>query len=753
MPASTPRSSAARNILNHGGATGVVIATLVVLAVAAAAVWFLGDIPNRYRASEAMKAGRLALLDSHQAQALEAFRTAARFRPTDEAILRQYDQAQRDWVDSLERKTSGLDSTRAYLALHETTAPDAQLVEPHLGHFRTLARKVDDAALATATELLAKARQHTEADEFDAADGDLKALEPLRDLAPEWAAQREATRVARVNAAIAAASSAMDGGQFDEARATLKQAAPFTTKDDQKYVTVGQEIEQADAKAALAAAHAAIKKEDFSAATTHLDHATKLNVLLDDVASARTTLRERARNSGAAQLAQAIAKNDRKAAAAALKAGQDYAGWPAVDVESLWKPKDLASFLEALDTFGLGPKSLGDKIYRADVSLVLMCRDRFEAPAVETFLQDAFIHWSDVARGTHAPGLAVMLHDEARAHGAPVDNDRRKQLVDEARTSAHVAVALGESPDDNEAPKGFNKSATAAVRKALEAKLTTWPKMAPFDLKQPVTVMLQGGYLAFDVSDDTSNITRKTVRYQSGTQQVPNPADRELMQDYEDLVQRRKAYANSIAEKQAFIDSAGPSPDDFTKSQIRDKVIDITFDRAQLQEINGKIMELKRRAQSTPRYVDEPVYADEAYSVVHHVYTCSVAWVLGASLHGEIVTAAQWEAKTQFKSDEVVGNTAHNVPVHSPARVPEEKLEPSLNKTLLTRVSNVDDLVARLPDLTVASFASFHRNSDPLWRADQFLSLLYAWEAEGQILSPKKDILNQARALLSLPTA
>ena len=90
-----------------------------------------------------------------------------------------------------------------------------------------------------------------------------------------------------------------------------------------------------------------------------------------------------------------------------------------------------------------------------------------------------------------------------------------------------------------EVPAGLNDAANAAFRKALQQKLGAWPKLVEYDPAKPVTVVFTGRYGGYSEYDnDYSHVTTKTVRYQSGTEQVPNPAARELVEEHNSLMDR-----------------------------------------------------------------------------------------------------------------------------------------------------------------------------------------------------------------------
>ena len=726
---------------------------IVALAVAGAAIWFLGDVPNRYRASQAMREGRVALLASDLSKALRFFRVAALARPTDEAIVQQYDQTQTRWVEMVSGQLADENAAKAYLTLQRLLPTEPMLVEPHLGHFRAKAAAVTAAARAYAEQQLANANEDVGKQHFEEACATLKAIEPLQALVPALPARLQAAREAQLAAALAAAEEAMNHGDFAGARATRQSVAALGAGRED-YQKLGPAIDAAEVRAALQAASAATEKSDYAEATRQLAHAAELKALPEEVAKAQAGLHERARAYFAFLLARGLAANRPDDVAAALADGKVYAGWDTVDPRRLEEPASLTDFLSALDTCGLGPKAMARYVDRADIPLVIYCRAKFPADVVKAFLRDGYEQWSRLAARENFPGLALYLDEQAQTQGAPASAAWRETVLAQAIESTHVAVAVADPKPDANAPAGLNEAATAALRKALKERLTSWPSYVELDPAHPPTVVLRGIFSGFDAVDDDSDMIRKTVRYQSGTRQVRNPEEESLHDEYEDLLERRNNLVDGINQKQAFVDqvNSNPSADAFTRSQAVDRAIEIAGDRMLVSQWDRKLDDLRRRGRSLPRYLNEPVYSDETYRIIHHVYTCSLGWSVIAELHGAMQHVSAVEAETTFKTDEVAGNASHGVPVRSPQPVPREKLTKELVPRVIAKAANVDEVLAELPALTLQSFAAFHQETAPIKRADQFVALAYAWSAKNRILprDAKKEIFAYAAQVLNL---
>lgn len=730
----------------------------IVAAVAVfAAAWFGGDIPHRYRAGQAMREGRVALLASDLPKALGHFRTAALLRPTDEAVVQQYDQTQTRWVEMVEQKLAKLDATAAYVALRQLPATESLLVEPHLGRFRERVAGVEQAAREVADGLLTQAHEQAEAGAFDEAEAALKAADPLAGVAPDLAARRQEVQAARVSHAMARAEAALGEEKFDDARAALKEVAGLATTNE-PYRKLAQDIEEGEARVCLRDAATAIDRQDLPAARDALARAAGLKVLAAEVQAAQADLRTRAGGFVTVDLAGALARDDAAAVAAALAKGHEFAGWDAIDAGTLLQPKDLPAFLKALDTVGLGPAAQAKFVNRVDIPLVLSRAAKLAPDEVQAYARTQLTEWSRAVREQHLPGLALCLDEEAQKYGATADAAWRQETMTQAADAAHVAVAVAPPAKDKEAPAGLDDAATAALVRALQARLKGWPKLVEHDPAKPVTVVLRGRFAGYSVyDDDYSDVSTKKVRYQSGTEQVPNLERRQLVEEHNELLERYNQVADDTQRKQDFIDQVNSNynASAFDKSQAVDRSIEIASNRFLLNQWDRQLRDLRARGDALPRTVGQPVYADEEYEVINHTYTCSLAWQLEADLHGQEVDLTRWQAEVPFRTQEVKGNAKHGVPVRAPDPVPKAKLMPGLVKALVAKVGNVDEVVEALPEMTLQSFANFYakEKAGALSQAEGLLALVYGWEQAGQQPEFRAGVVKYAREFLNLPAA
>jgi len=725
------------------------------LVAAAAVAWFIGDVPNRYRAGSELRAGRVALLASDLPTALQHFRTAAGLRPSDEAIVQQYDQTQQRWVQMVEQQLTRPDPTAAFKILRALPPTEGLLVEPHRGQYQTRALAVEAAARELATAQAAAAREAASTEDFDGALAILQRIEPLRTLLPDYDVRVREVKEARLAHLLDEIQALANNDDFAGARTKLQEIA--ATLGDSRLHEEQKNLDETEARAALKNAQAALERNDLAEAKARLTRAAELKVVESEVAAAQANFLSTARNVLAGELVENLLAAKRAAVTATLEKGHAWVDWPVISADALLSPTDLPAFLTALEQVGLGPKAMETFIDRLDVPLVLVASRQLPRADTETFLRDSFASWSRFARDKKLPGLALFLDSEAQRHGAKLDEKWRKETLAEAATSTHVTIAVSDPVRNPKSPAGLDDGAVAALRKALRAKLTSWPALVDHDPKHPATVVFSGEFAGFDTDDDSSDITTKSVRYQSGTRRVPNAEAQEVYDEYRDLLDRRNHVVDTVNEKQRFVDEvrANSNADDFTRSRARDAAIEIASSKYLVSQWDRKLDELRARGKSMPTQLSEPVYDNESYSVVHHVYTCTLRWQITAALHADPVAFHQVEADTKFRTDEVSGNAAHGVPVRAPEAVPEEKLKRQLVPALISKVGKIDEWIDSLPELTFASFSNFHgsRKTDLYKAYDQYLALLFAWEQAGWKIKFRENVVDQARQAFHLTTS
>jgi len=779
-----------------------ILGLLVVAALGGATFWLV-DGPNRYHAAQEMRAGRMALLASDLPGALGHFRAAAILRPTDEAVILQYDQTQSRWVALVEQQLQKLEPAGAYLAWQKLPPTEGELVEPHASRYHEIKARIEEHARTVAQGYIADARTHWEQAEFAPAYELLHQAEPLAALVPELPAQLRKAQAAEVAHAMAAAREAMDAGDYAGARADLKTVAALGAgnaeylkmgpaideaelantlaganqamtqeKFDEAreiwktaaalgagnadYVKMGPAIDEAEVHAALRDAGAAIEKQEYKSATERLARAAELKVLPEEVTAAQAKLREGAGIAATTDLARAIAADDSAKATAALELGRLYAGWEAMPAENLLQPADLPSFLKALEVFKLGKEGQGAYTNRLDIPLVMYSRRKFPEEAVTEYLREGFRDWSRRAEQFKLLGLALYLDAQAQECGAPVDEAWRRETTRKAIESAHVAVAVADPVEDSDAPSGLNAAATAALRQALQAKLGEWPKLVPNDPAHPPTVVLTGRFAGFDTNDNPDVETR-TVRYQSGTRQVANQERNRIIDEHNEVMDRRNQLNRSINDNQYKVDrlNSGEQLNDWERSEGIGAAGALVVQRYQLQKLEAEIRDLRAQGDAMPQTVSEPVYANEEYQVIDHHYTGTLAWQLDANMHGQEATVAEWSADTEFQTREVTGNANRGVPVKEPEPVPYDSMAAGLVGKVVARVGDVDEVVDKLPLMTMNAFIAFFEKNKAqgVGLANEYLALAYAWEDVGRALpaDTKDTVLSFARQQINLP--
>jgi hypothetical protein len=739
---------------NRGGALAWTLVGIGALTLAAAIIWFLGDGLNRYRASQAMRVGRVALLASDLPTALRHLREAAIYRPTDDAIIQQYDQSQSRWVDMVAQKAATMDPVDASGELKAWAATETFLVEPHLGRLREHTGRIR-ASLRTKLETsLTTAQERSKTGRFEDALSALSTALAYRELSSDSSAKIDEARQSVLSTALLTVDELRGQERFAEARNTLETIREIGA-DQERYLSQFRMLDETEVRSALTAMTTALNEANLEAAQTLLERAEALQVLSEDVAQAKATFAQTVRHVIGGKLATALLANEELALRNALDQGKKFVGWAEISADSLLSPRDLPSFLEALDTIDLGPKSQSVYIDRVDIPIVAASRAKFAPAEVQNYLREAFLQWSRSSLQQGAPGFALFLDAEGRRYGLPADNVWRNEVIEKIIVENPITVTVADAKPDDTAPSGLNRGATNALRDALRARLTAWPKFVEFDVTTPATIVFSGAYAGLEKYHNDRDRTAKTVRYQSGIRKVPNPRINEIYDEFQDLRQRREYQIQSIEQKQAFVDrvNGNYNASAFEKSQATDRAIEIASTRALVNSMAADLERLRNQARSEPEYLEEPDYSNERYEVIKHVFNCILRWKIEATFGGEqqAQTVAWLAADTEFRTEEIAGNASRGVPVKPRQPLPEKKIAEDLTRPLIAKAANVDAIITELPMLTLRAIdASLQQQRNEVTGLDRMLGIIYAWESRGTSPSVKTQYQDYVRGLLGL---
>src|SRR5205085_1252664 len=158
--------------------------------------------------------------------------------------------------------------------------------------------------------------------------------------------------------------------------------------------------------------------------------------------------------------------------------------------------------------------------------------------------REGFAEWSRSLSKNNQHGLAVFVADYGTKFGMPKDDAWRTQEIEagKAQLNLTIGTATGESHGDT--PAGFSQEANSTFNSALKSLLPGWPRILEPGAKGLVT--LQGWFVGIS-TDDSPKTERRTVRYQSGTQKVPNRERQQMVEEHNELIQSLNQLNRSIA--------------------------------------------------------------------------------------------------------------------------------------------------------------------------------------------------------------
>lgn len=359
--------------------------------------------------------------------------------------------------------------------------------------------------------------------------------------------------------------------------------------------------------------------------------------------------------------------------------------------ESLIGEKDLGRFLAQLTELNLSPAKGAKRTSYGDVFLVEKLRDRFaDADAVLSFLKQAYAGWTRELVAER-PGLALYtLKLGERATGS-ADPALEAEVVAKFSAKYQQTVYAGRVTGEQPAAAAIGAAAwnglTHALRDATRGWVT-WNAEAPPDADKDTVLKLTATAATTESPREQVEITR-AVRYQSGTQQVPNPDYQAVWDRLQAAQQEYQEAVNAADQAQATLDQASASGNG--NGAIWAGAAALTARTAQ-GYAQGKRDNVQRELNSTPRLLTVPAYADESYPVVTHRrqhLACLLTHV--AYREEDPAGALTWVAKLRYSAQEITGNAKHGVPVRKAVFLAPNVINERLTKLLTAQVAAQTD--------------------------------------------------------------
>lgn len=687
-----PAKSGSKKALWLGLAAGLVV-------LGGVGFW-LGDVPARLKAGERMAEAQKALFASDWQTALLALRESVNLRPTDLEYRREFDEAQRRWIDMVEKEITDVAAPTAYDRLTARAPAAVALVEPYSETFRRLSDQTGRAVRELLQGAVTRAQELAASGEFDEALAVLGRMRSHESLLPSFAPAERAIRLARAEAAIETARLESGERNFYAAFAALNKVAEDAGLTGGAHAATLQAVREAEVRAQLEQVLAMAGADRYGEAQTELERLAQGGILPDAVKATAAEVRQLAQEYSIARLSRALIAQQAAEADAAI---EDYARFSGsqfnVTGSALIATRELPAFLSAIEELRMRPAAGQPRTHGVDIALVAAVRDRFtNAGAVTDFLRQEFTAWSAVEEEGGRPGLALFLAAEAVREGAPADPARESRL--RAQLAADVGLRLAWAPHDVDAravgplrTEPFN-----ALRAALERRVA--PVMQTGDAGGSATLTVA---LALSGPTDSNQPSRqqRSVRYQSGTRTVDNPAYGRLQSQLNYAQDEVNRAQRALEDVRAYANSQAQSTSDSTSLMAVAIAGGIGVGVAQnnLNKAVNNRNNIRDNLRNTSRTLTEPTYADEPYDVITHNVTYAAE--LAAAPQGGR-NPVRWRAQLAHQTTEVTGNASRGVPVQRPTYPAAAEISRQLAQQLGERVRDIGALEKML---ATASFA------------------------------------------------
>ncbi len=724
-----------------------------VIMVAGAGYW-LGDVPNRLKAGQRMTEAQKALFASDWQTALLALREAVNLRPTDLEYRREFDEAQRRWLDMVEKEIAGVAPRLAYDRLANRAPAAVALVEPYSETFRRLSEETTRAVRQIVQTAVNRSLALVEERDFVAALAQLDEVRGHAAVLPAFAATETDVRRKRVLDGIEVALEQSQQLRFPDAYAVLELVRDDSRLAAQEHARALQQVREEEVQARLVQVRNLARANRYAEAQMELGHLRQNAVLLPAVEEVVGEVKALAEDFSLNRLSVALVAGQVAEADAAL---QDYARFTdstfTVTGAELIGSRDLESFLRAIEQLRMRPAAGQLRTHGRDIALVAAVRTRFaDADSVARFLRQEFHAWSEVEEKNGRPGLALYLAAESRREGAPADPARENRL--KAALTADVGLRLAWAPDnvDNKATGPLRTEPLNAVRTALERRVAAVMPVGAANSPGAVSVALT---ISGPTDSNQPSRQRRSSRYQSGTRTVDNPRYSQLQRQLEnaenDVANTQRALNNVRAEAQRMANQASSSGDmNAALAGALAGGIGVGVAQNNVNKAVNNRNNIRSDLRNTPRTLTEPTYADEAYDVVTHNVTYTAD--LSATPAG-VRNPVRWRAQFAHQTTEVTGNASRGVPVQSPTYPAAVDISRQLSQQLVERARDIAPLEQLL---ATASFAALNERGRQAGRkeidlADDQWGLLLLWRGINIEPAGAADIEGAVRQAIGLP--
>ena len=191
---------------------------------------------------------------------------------------------------------------------------------------------------------------------------------------------------------------------------------------------------------------------------------------------------------------------------------------------TLIEERDLGRFLTALEDLRIKPRGGEVRTGWLDLDLVESLGNRFTNPAeVSAYLGEGFRSYALQLAGRSRPGFALYLLGCAEREGVESDLAVTRRLLAALGEAFAFTIHLPPTVTAATHPGPLATAPRDMAKAILQRSVGAWIRISDAPLPPSLAGLVVSTRLAnIKVADSTQSETR-TVRYQSGWDQVPNP--------------------------------------------------------------------------------------------------------------------------------------------------------------------------------------------------------------------------------------
>jgi TonB family protein len=355
-----------------------------------------------------------------------------------------------------------------------------------------------------------------------------------------------------------------------------------------------------------------------------------------------------------------------------------------------------------LEDLHIRPKSNESRNGLLDLDLVDTLRNRFADQAqVSRFLGESFRSYAYQLADRSRPGFALYMMGCAQKEGVPSDPAVARRLLAALADAFHFTIYLPPTRSAASHPGPLVTMPRAAAEAALKKSVGSWIMISDVLLKRSLSGLVVSTSLANIKVADTQQSETRTVRYQSGWDQVPNPEYANVAEQLRQAQQNESQVASQDAANQQLAQSAVNSGglNMFGAALVG---AGAGISKAALAQAQENVNAWSAKLQSTPPTLQNAVYADEPYEATTHSISYDAAFSATIEVDGSpYADPVAWSSNYSYNTVEIAGNAAHNVPVQSATYVPMDQVVQTLADSMSQKLTDKSgEMLSRLVGAT-----------------------------------------------------